>query len=89
MLTIVESYIKDDSDLTWVYYETPAEMRNEIDKYILELGKGNIESLDEISMHFSPTAAYQEHSMANNWTDEYHKLAEKFDNIYEALKKYA
>ena len=88
ILLQVKDKIKDDSDCIYTYYETPQEMRNEIDKYLLELKKGSIIFLDEMCMHFSPTAAYQEHSMGNNWTVEYLKLAEQFDNVYEAIKKY-
>jgi hypothetical protein len=63
-------------------------MRNEIDKYILELEEGNISCLEEMNVHFSVTAAYQEHAMANDWHFEYLKLAERFDKIYEDIKSY-
>jgi len=88
ILTSVRENIKDESDLTWVYYKTVDEMRNELDKYITAFEGGNLEYLDEVNIHFAPTAAYQEHSMSNNWTSEYHNLAAKFDEIYEALKNY-
>ena len=88
ILINVKDHIKDDSDLTWVYYETPDDIRIEIDKYITELEKGKVAFLDEIYTHFLPTAAYQEHSIANNWSTEYQEIAKQFDKIYEALKKY-
>lgn len=56
------------------------------DKLISELKTGNKQSLDEVSVHFAPTAAYQEHSMANGWSDEYLKIAEEFDHIKEMLQ---
>ena len=88
ILNDVKNHIKDNSDLTWVYYETVDDMRNEIDKYIVSFQNGSIKFLNEVNTHFAPTAAYQEHSMANDWTIEYHKLAERFDKIYDDLKKY-
>ncbi|MEO6252389.1 MAG: hypothetical protein ABIO79_03755 [Ferruginibacter sp.] len=86
ILLKVKDHIADNSDCIWTYYETPQQMRDDIDKYILELGKGSTSLLDEMYMHFLPTAAYQEHSLMNNWTVEYHKLAARFDKIYDALK---
>ncbi len=61
-------------------------MRKEIDKYILDFENGSLKFLDEVNVHFAPTAAYQEHSMANNWSADFHRLAEKFDKIYNSLK---
>lgn len=87
ILLEIKEHIKDESDCIWTYYETPEQIRDEINKYILELENGNMQSLDEINMHFLPTAAYQEHSMSNGWSDEYIKLAGEFDEIYNALKK--
>ena len=88
ILLKVKDNIKDNSDCIWTYYETSQLMHNEIDKYVLELEKDSTIFLDEICMHFSPTAAYQEHSMANDWSNEYLKLAERFDKVYEAIKNY-
>lgn len=87
ILLNIKEHIKDESDCVWIYYETPEQIRDEINKYILELENGNMQSLDEINIHFLPTAAYQEHSMSNGWSDEYIKLAGEFDSIYNALKK--
>lgn len=89
ILLKIKENLKDESDCIWTYYENATQMRQEIDKYILELEKSSLRLLDDTYMHFLPTAAYQEHSMANNWTIEYHKLAEKFDKIYKALKTYS
>ncbi|MGG9962381.1 hypothetical protein [Ferruginibacter sp. SUN106] len=86
ILVKVKNNIRDNSDCIWTYYETPEQMRSEIDKYILELEKGSTMFLDKIYMHFAPTAAYQEHSIANGWSDEYLELAGRFDKIYEVIK---
>jgi hypothetical protein len=78
--------VKDNSDCIWTYYETPEQMRTDIDKYISALEKNSLLLLDETYMHFLPTSGYQEHSIANDWTTEYHKLAERFDNYMKSLK---
>jgi hypothetical protein len=86
ILLQVKDKIKDDSDCVYTYYETPGDMRKEIDKYVQELKNGRTILLDEMYMHFLPTAAYQEHSMADDWTIAYHNLAERFDKVYIAIK---
>jgi hypothetical protein len=88
ILLQVKDNIKEDSVCICTYYETAEQMHNEIDKYIQEFKKGNLLFLDEVCIHFSPTAAYQEHSIANNWTTEYLNLAVQFDKVCEAIKKY-
>jgi len=88
ILLKVKGNIKDNSDCIYTYYETPEQMHAEIDKYVIELKSGSILFLDEMYMHFLPTAAYQEHSMQNGWTTEYLALAGRFDKIYEVLKNY-
>lgn len=86
VLLAVRAKIHNNSDCVWSYYESPQQAQNEIDQYISDLGKGNIDSLTEISVHFAPTSAYQELSLQNGWSDEYLNLAEKFDNIHAMLK---
>ncbi|MGC4036346.1 MAG: hypothetical protein QM764_10305 [Chitinophagaceae bacterium] len=86
ILQKVKDQIHTNSDCTWVYYETPDKMKEDIDKYISELEKGNLLLLDEMYVHFLPTAAYQEHAIANGWSIIYHKLAEQFDEVYKCLK---
>jgi hypothetical protein len=64
------------------------ELRIEIDRCIYHLQQNHINILEEINFHFAPTGTFQEHSMANGWTEDYHILAEQFDKLYNLLKKY-
>jgi hypothetical protein len=86
VLEAVKANIRDDSDYMWSYFETPQQARTEIDQYVAELEVGNISSLPDISTHFAPTSGYQELSLQNGWSDEYMKLAGRFDNIQSKLK---
>jgi len=86
VLKAVKANIKDDADCIWSYFETPQDAQNEIDRYVAELEKGNLNSLHEISVHFAPTAGYQELSLQNGWSNEYIKLSERFDKIESGLK---
>jgi hypothetical protein len=86
ILKSIRKNIKDDAECIWSYYENPRQAHNEIDKYIIELETENISSLSEIQVHFAPTSAYQELAMQNGWSDDYMKLATKFDIIDDKLK---
>ena len=61
----VKNYISDDSDMTHVYYETPKDFINVLDKYIQEIQKGKIKVIDDLSVEFTVTSSLQEHSLGN------------------------
>ena len=86
ILLLVREKITDHSDLMWTSYETAEELREEIDKCIAGLRRNDKPILDEINYHFSPAASFQEHSLQNGWSDEYQKLAARFDELYKKLK---
>lgn len=89
ILVAVRAKIDNGSDCDWSYFQSPQEAHNEIDKYISELQNGDLGSLSVISMHFAPTAGYQELSIQNNWSDEYLQLADKFDLIETKLSNFS
>jgi len=89
ILNKVKEKFTDDSDLLWTSYETAKEVRNELDVCIEQLGKGDKSCLENLNMHFLPTSTFQEHSLQNNWTNEYMKLSEKFDSIYAKIKNHS
>jgi phosphosulfolactate synthase (CoM biosynthesis protein A) len=49
----------------------------------LKIEKGNIKLLKKYKIMFAPTGTFQEIAMANDWHDDYMKLADDFDNLYE------
>ncbi len=83
----VKEKLTDDSDMLWTSYETAAGLKAELEKYVTELTTDNLNCLDNLNMHFLPSSTFQEHSLMNDWTEEYMKLAEEFDGIYAAIKK--
>jgi len=88
ILKKVKERFTDDSDLLWTSYETAKELRDELDVYMEQLSKGDKSCLENLNMHFLPTSTFQEHSLQNDWTNEYMKLSEKFDSIYIKMKNY-
>ncbi len=83
----VKEKITDETDMLWTCYETPAELRAELEANINALKNEKTNCLESLNMHFLPTATFQEHSLMNGWADEYIKLAKKFDKFYAAIKK--
>lgn len=86
ILLKVRDKITDDSDMVWTSFETADELRKEIDGFISRLNHADKEVVKDIYVHFLPTSTFQEHSMQNGWTEEYMKLAERFDRIYDKQK---
>ena len=86
ILISVKAKITDESDLDWTPFETAVELRKEIDRFIVRLNQGDREVVEDIYVHFLPTSTFQEHAIQNGWTEEYMKLAEQFDKLYEQYR---
>ena len=89
LLTIifkVREKITDSSDVIWAGYDSPVQLRNELDFLAEQLQQGNEEALVELHGRFLPTGVFQELSISNGWDDEYLRLAEQFDKIYSQFK---
>jgi hypothetical protein len=84
----VKQKITDRSDMTWTTYETPAQLRDELEVYINQFQADDISSLEKIKMLFLPTGTLQEHSICNGWTDEFLNLSTEFDRLYMTIKRY-
>ena len=82
----VKEKLTNDSDMLWTNYETAASLKAELEKYITALKAGKTDRLGNLNMHFLPTSTFQEHSLMNDWTEEYMKLANEFDGIYATIK---
>ena len=87
IIEAVKSKITNESDVIWAGYEEPVELREEIERDLIELKEGNFDKLDTFKTHFLPTATFQEVSLSNGWGDEFIVLAEEYDKLYEKLKK--
>jgi len=84
----IKEEVADDSDIIWTSYESPLELRNEIDRCVYHLQQNNKKILEEINFHFAPTGIFQELSMTNGSSGKYHILTEHFDKLYVLLIKY-
>jgi hypothetical protein len=84
----VKEKITDESDVLWTSYDTPQQLRHDIEQYLSELRVDCKEGLEKCKWLFAPTGTLQEHSMSNGWAEEYISLASQFDRLYDELKKH-
>jgi len=82
----VRSRITDKTDLTWTKYERANELNAELDTDILELENGNLKKLEKYNLYFLPTGIFQEIAIPNGWGEDFVKLANDFDQMYELIK---
>lgn len=82
ILEQIKDKVADDSDMLWTRYDSGAELKREIDQFIVRLREGDFSVLHNINVEFLPTSTFQEHSLQNNWSEAYLKFADQFDKIY-------
>ena len=87
IIEIVKSKIHDGSNMGFTSYNSPKELRDELDSYISQLKTNDLSCLEELHSLFLPTCTFQDLSIRNDWDDEYITIAEKFDKVYYSLKK--
>lgn len=86
IISKIKEKITDNSDMVWTHYKNAEQLRIELDRYIDDLKKGDLQSMEKLNYLFLPTASLQEHSISNGWAEEYLKLANEFDRIYKLIK---
>jgi hypothetical protein len=86
MFNEIKAKFTDDSDMIWTSYETPKEVRDELDYCMEQLPNGNKNCLEKLNINFLPSCTFHDHSIQNSWSKEYVELSTKFDNIYNKLK---
>ena len=87
LIQTIRAKITDDTDVIWAGYNNPTELQAEIDKDLNELKNGNLDILVNFKDRFLPTATFQEVSISNGWGEEFLTLADRFDKLYESLRK--
>lgn len=82
ILKSVQSHITIESSTGLSNYTSAKELIDELTADIAEIQNGKIQLLKKYKIKFAPTGTFQEIAMANNWHDDYMKLADEFDAIY-------
>lgn len=78
-LTLETSIIRSD-------FESVEKLDEKLDELSEAVKEGKSELLEELTLHFAPTSSFQELSLENGWAEEYLKLADQFDQIYNNYK---
>lgn len=86
IIEVVKSTVHRETELIYSYFESVDELLKELDELSEEVKKGELNSLNTLSMHFAPTSGFQELPMQNGWSKEYLKLADRFDRVEAKYK---
>ena len=82
LLQHISCKVGPGSDTTLAGFDSPAAFKAELKIDILNIRNCSFATLDKINIEFSPTRTYHELSIANDWEDEYMKLAEEFQQLH-------
>ena len=85
ILQEIKNKINLDTDTIWAGFDTIDIFLKELSEDIENIKLCNFKTLDKVNIEFAVTSTYQELSMSNGWSDDYLKLAEKFDKVYEEI----
>lgn len=86
ILKQIKEFIKSGLDTSWAGYENADQLLAELNKDIEQIEDCDFITLEKVRTEFLPTSTYQEISISNGWSDNYLKLSEDFDNVYENIK---
>jgi len=87
ILETIKSWTTNETDTVWAGYDNGKEFLVDLNADIEKIKFCDFATLDKLNMEFAPTSTYQEISLSNGWGDEFLKLAERFDKLYEKIKK--
>jgi len=85
ILERIKSWTTNETDTVWAGYVNAEEFLVDLNQDIEKIKFCDFTTLDKLKIEFAPTSTYQEISISNGWGDEFLKLAENFDNLYEKI----
>lgn len=87
ILEAIKTTLTPETSLILADFESVEKLIEELDQMSEGIILGKIECLEDLNIHFLPTSGFQELSIENGWSDEYLKLSESFDRIYDQYHK--
>ena len=87
ILETIKSWTTNETDTVWAGYDNGQEFLVDLNADIEKIKFCDFATLDKLNGKFAPTSTYQEISLSNGLGDEFLKLAERFDKLYEKIKK--
>lgn len=86
IIKTIKLKITEETNLVYSGFSDFKELQNTIDSTLIEIIEGDTDKLSVFEGYLAPTAAFQEISMANGWSDEYMHLSQRFDQLYLRIK---
>ncbi|WP_440880595.1 hypothetical protein [Tenacibaculum sp. C7A-26P2] len=83
----IKSRINDETDSVWAGFDNTEVLIKELDYDQKQIELLDFDTLEKIMVEFLPTSTYQELAMSNGWSNEYSKIAKKFDSIHKQIKE--
>lgn len=87
ILANIKSRVNNETDTVWAGFDNREVLIKGLDSDQKQIELLDFDTLEKIRVEFLPTSTYQELAMSNDWSDDYLKIAEKFDTIYNRIKK--
>lgn len=87
ILELLKTNLNAETDTVWAGFNSVEIFLKELHEDIENIKLCNFTTLDKINIEFAVTSTYQELALSNGWSDEYLKLADKFDKIYSKIMK--
>lgn len=85
ILKQLKGFITQKTNTFWTGFESANAFLEELNRDIERIEACDFEALEKVMIEFAPTGTYQELSLSNGWSDDYIKLANKFDKLYNRL----
>lgn len=85
ILKQIKIFVKADTDIVWSRFDSLENFLADLNQDISNIENCNFVTLDKVQTEFLPTSTYQEISISNGWGDDYIKLSNDFDKLYNKL----
>lgn len=85
ILRQIKKNIKADTDIVWARFDSLENCLADLNQDISNIKNCNFVTLDKVQSEFLPTSTYQEISITNGWGNDYIKLSNDFDKLYNKL----
>lgn len=89
IISVIKSKVTSETNTTWSGFENVEVLLKELDSYQNQIELLDFETLDKIMIEFLPTGTFQELAITNGWHDDYLRIAEQLDTLYNRIKKNA
>jgi hypothetical protein len=85
LLVQIKLRTHSDTDVVWAGFDNVNDFLADLNHDINRLGYCDFATLEKVNYCFFPTGKYQEISISNGWGDDFIKLADNFDKLYNGL----